>query len=501
MNGTESFTESLNPADAGERIGDALSSWFAPGEGAPEGAAWSVRYLARAVEVPLEDGPGVLALEPGPYALMPDGEVRELDRLRAAVGADQEPAALETGRGSVLTEAKVGAWLAIDAAGDGGAAPDVLEGIARTAYGQGPVGEGMASWARGERPEASGGARPDARTVRRHPWPTDAVWRNLSTYAPGVEHVEDVAGQHETCKGKDKREHRRKVLVKVRVSSPVSELDKEVHAAVAALWRRGVRTFTDRQVHAAITGRGRKGWADPASVARIHGSVAHQAGIMVDLDFSAELRGSRKRTFERERMTADKCKLHQRMLEVEEVGLAGGGTAWRIAEAPIFYKHAATFHQVVEVDQSLLTASNSSVRPTLRNSMIRAYLIARIEGMKNRRNGLNSRCINFDSLCRAVGEPDPSRKVRDSIIKAAMGYLAFFAEVGYIEDAGIYLEHDYTHRRNGAEIGLYEDRRADLQVVGSEGVPRFRGTYAEVSGHLCLGFGAGPRGRQIQNSC
>lgn len=228
----------------------------------------------------------------------------------------------------------------------------------------------------------------------------------------------------------------------VSLSKPITLYDREVHDAVASIWRAGNKIFTTAQVFRTMTGQDGASKPSKTSLNKIEASLDKQRRTFVTLDYTKEARG-REMEFENEKVTSFKHETY--MLEADKVDIrtAKGNKAsgYIIKDAPILYRHDATTKQLTTYPQALLTATSRVTNNTPRNLLIRSYLLKRISGMNNK-NNLYSYQIQYSSIYKATGESNLNRVQLQRIRDTVKTYLDAFVSEGVIKEWSEYTSKD-----------------------------------------------------------
>lgn len=248
----------------------------------------------------------------------------------------------------------------------------------------------------------------------------------------------------------------------VRLSRPLTPLDREVHNAVATLWAAGNRAITPLQVYRCMTGKTEKNRRPtPETLTSIVESIDKQRRTFVRLYFGNELRG-KSATFENEKFTAEECRFERYMLNADKVTIVATNgrelDGYIINRPPILYQHDSMTKQVVSYPQRLLEATSSVTSMTDRNVLIRSYLIKRVEMMRPGRS-MKSHHIQYDTILNEIGETDMNRKDRNRVIQTVRKLLDAFVDEGFITGWSEYRDGGSSHRLIGVCIEVAGDKK------------------------------------------
>ncbi len=245
----------------------------------------------------------------------------------------------------------------------------------------------------------------------------------------------------------------------VRLSKPLTPLDREVHNAVATLWAAGNRTITPLQVYRTMTGK--SGKPRPGALADIVESIDKQRRTFVKLYFGEEMRG-RSVTFEGEEFTPKECRIETYMLDADKVTVVATNgrelDGYSINRAPVLYQHDSMTKQVVSYPQRLLEATSSVASMTGRNVLIRSYLIKRIEMMRPGRS-MKSHHVQYDTILSEIGLGSATRTERSRVVQTVKRLLDAFTAAGFIAGWSEYRDTGSSHRLLGVCIDLADGKK------------------------------------------
>lgn len=215
----------------------------------------------------------------------------------------------------------------------------------------------------------------------------------------------------------------------VSLSKPMDAFDREVQDAVATLYAAGNLVITPPQVYRAMTGAPNSRRPSNRMLEEIEASMDKQRRIMAVIDYSEELRG---RLLDGESIT--KTKLEHWMIDASKVTVVTAkGTksvGYQIHAAPILYEHDKRTRQITSYPMELLEATASVASNTRRNTLIRAYLIKRIQQMKNHSC---PKQIKYETIMANIGEAGAGREAKKAVMEATRSYLDAFRKEGFIK--------------------------------------------------------------------
>lgn len=214
--------------------------------------------------------------------------------------------------------------------------------------------------------------------------------------------------------------------------TPLSEYDKIVHDSVCSLLEAGNVVFTPDMVYRTMNGMTESESVSPVSSAKIAQSLDKMRTAEISIEYTEQL----QQRHPEEKISS--AVISGPMLMMQKVTVTAGGnttTAYRLADVPAIYRYSKEIGQVISVPLALL-----NTKDVLRSSesviIIRAYLIKRIELIKNPHNHIESDTILFDSIYDALylTKDMPSiRKLKLNARTQCLKVLDYFMEQKYID--------------------------------------------------------------------
>lgn len=215
----------------------------------------------------------------------------------------------------------------------------------------------------------------------------------------------------------------------VSLSKPMNAFDRETQDAIASLYAAGNLVITPPQVYRTMTGAPKSRRPSNKMLEEIEASMDKQMRIMTRLDYSEELRG---RLLDGEEIT--EARIERSMLAASKVKVVNAkGTesvGYQIHAAPILYEHDMRTKQITSYPMELLEATASVASNTRRNTLIRAYLIKRIQQMKNH---ACPKQIKYETIMANIGEAGAGREAKKAVMEATRNYLNAFKKEGFIK--------------------------------------------------------------------
>jgi len=234
-------------------------------------------------------------------------------------------------------------------------------------------------------------------------------------------------------------------------SKSLTAYDREVLNAVCSLIEAGNQQFTTAMVYRAMNGRTDSNEVWPESLLKVSKSIdkLRYTNLTIDYTEQAEAwskKGSKIKNPKRDDMliSAERIRANVNGEDVE---------AFSFNKEPILLTYSKEIGQVLIVPMKLLDTSKK-LNTTDEVTVIRAYLIRRVEGMKAK-NRLHSREIRYDTLIeesglQLSGQAHPARK-RQKIREAVSKILEHFKEQSAIKE---YAEYKTGRTFEGVRIIL-----------------------------------------------
>lgn len=198
-------------------------------------------------------------------------------------------------------------------------------------------------------------------------------------------------------------------------TSVLDSYDKIVHDAVCTLHLAGNTTFTPEMVYRAMNGMTETEYVSPQSVQEIITSIEKSRFTKLTIDFTEEAKIKN--------LKADKTTLSNMLLAVTEVDVVVSGItkkAYFLDREPILYTYSNAVGQIINIPIKLLE-TKEIIRSTKEVVILKEYLIERIEGMKNKKNNLQSNNILYESVYKKLSLNKPTKqkasKLRNCIKK------------------------------------------------------------------------------------
>ena len=225
---------------------------------------------------------------------------------------------------------------------------------------------------------------------------------------------------------------------------PLTDFDKTVHDAAAAIYAAGNSAFTVQDLYRACNGLDIdtiKAETLTPYIESIEQSITRRLRIDATNQINAYYKGKVKKVVYENYFLP---------LKAVEITMSNGEKVkgYAFLDAPPLYEYSSNIKQIVAAPIGLLRASKN-VRNTPETATITNYLIRRIDGIKNPKNKLQPK-IAYDAIFTAAGI-DTSKldrtqlKRKRDIVKAKLDY---FKLQGFIKD--------YTEYKNGRQAGGVE---------------------------------------------
>lgn len=214
--------------------------------------------------------------------------------------------------------------------------------------------------------------------------------------------------------------------------------DREVHNSICSLHDEGLTVFSPQQVYRTMNHLHEGESVSPQSVSAVTRSIDKMRRMEVKVDYSEETKEKHK-TLPPEKLK-DFFVIEGFILSADKIRASSGGhdvTAYRMHSKPLIYEYAQLYKQVITVPSKLL-GTKDIIRNTPEVIVIRAYLIRRIEEMKNPKNRMHSKNILFQTLFDEIGVKDPAPKKTKKVRDAIELLLSHFTDDGYIQGFDFY---------------------------------------------------------------
>ena len=230
----------------------------------------------------------------------------------------------------------------------------------------------------------------------------------------------------------------------IEIPQKITAYDRAVHDGVCTILANSeTMTATNRQIYEVITGK-------PGHITRSLNKL-NRTKIHFDYTQQAQARG----------IKCDKMTFKGYLLDFQEVEVIYNKTqsvsGYKFLTPPILYKYASDMGQIISVNKDLL--NTPSVINTEDSTVLKHYLLRRIEVMRNNKNNIESNKILFDTMfnyCNIHGNREKLRTKREIVFLL----LKDWKDVGYIYDF-----NDYKGLKNkvlGIEIFLDKPKRKNI---------------------------------------
>lgn len=212
--------------------------------------------------------------------------------------------------------------------------------------------------------------------------------------------------------------------IEMRGVEPITEFDRLVHDAVTSLYRAGNYIITPPMINSVMSGRD-KIKATQERIESIRESVERMRRTRLYIDYTneEEMLGKevKKRTLNSNLLSCDELEVK---LNNEVVN------AYKLLRQPILFEYANRKKQIISTPINLL---NAPINNTPDVMVLKAYMIRRIEQMKNPNNKL-SNAILYETIYKQIGKIEASKQIKSKIKKQIKVLLDYFKETGFIKE-------------------------------------------------------------------
>lgn len=236
----------------------------------------------------------------------------------------------------------------------------------------------------------------------------------------------------------------------------IENIDREIMAAFATLWKADNRVVTINQIASAT---GFRNQPSKAKAAMIEAHVDKLSRIWADVDATKELRGREIADGD----IVDSAKFGGHLLEVRktEIVTANGRRAvgYRILQPPIVMQHAALSDQIVSTPARLMKVGDGS--DTDLNVVLRNRLATRIQRMRNKKT--RSRRIRYihsaehperAGLFEVAGVNMADRDKKARAVEFASSCLQGWVDMGWISGFSEFRDRGRGRPVGGVDITL-----------------------------------------------
>lgn len=212
--------------------------------------------------------------------------------------------------------------------------------------------------------------------------------------------------------------------------------DRAVHNSVCSIFEAGNSTFTPDQVYRCMNGLNNTEKVSPQAIESVTESIdkIRRMYTKILIDKEAKEYG------------LDKIIMEDHILSAKKITLEAGGHEvvgykfnYSNNSKPIIYEYAQITGQVLTIPRELLNTKDV-IRSTTEVTIIREYLIRRIEVMKRKGNKHQSNKIRFISIYKEIGQDDPTKQKAQRVRENIEKLLGSFKDNDYIKGYKFYKE-------------------------------------------------------------
>lgn len=219
--------------------------------------------------------------------------------------------------------------------------------------------------------------------------------------------------------------------------------DRAVHNAVCSIWEAGNEYLTPNQVYRCMNGLTKGEYVTPQRVGAVTKSIDKARRIYTKIDYRDEAKAWNEKI--------DKFIVEDTILSAQKVTLEAGGeevTGYKINTKPILYEYAQVSKQIITVPSKLLNIQGI-LNSTPEITVLKEYLIRRIEVMKHKRNKTQSNKILFTAIYNELELTDPDKYKTNRLRAHTKTLLQNYKKNKYIKDFKFYKKGRSFH---GIEI-------------------------------------------------
>lgn len=212
--------------------------------------------------------------------------------------------------------------------------------------------------------------------------------------------------------------------------------DRTVHNSICSIFEAGNGTFTPDQVYRCMNGLNNTEKVSPQAIGAVTKSIDKTRRMYTKIEVEKEAK----------EYGLDKIKMEDHILSARKITLEAGGHEvvgykfnYSNNSKPIIYEYAQMTRQVLTIPRELLNTKDV-IRSTTEVTIIREYLIRRIEVMKRKGNKHQSNKIRFTSINQEIGQDDPAKEKAKKIRDNSSKLLDSFKDNDYIKEYKFYKE-------------------------------------------------------------
>lgn len=241
------------------------------------------------------------------------------------------------------------------------------------------------------------------------------------TYIPNTKMMNKMFDEKETeydvivSSAREKKE----IIVPYKVCSYELPVELTAYArsvlnSISGILLSGQKCMTYNQIYENMTGKKNK---HPQAQGHVTQCVRRLMTTFISFDWTEHAKSKGINLDDKKTLITNEQLIYAKEVEIKSCGkTTNGGIVF--LEVPTFLKYAKSVGQIINVDRNLIELNKININETV--IVIRDYLIRRIEGMKNKKNNLHSKRINFDTLfkiCELVTEGTQVARNKNTTIK------------------------------------------------------------------------------------
>lgn len=212
--------------------------------------------------------------------------------------------------------------------------------------------------------------------------------------------------------------------------------DRAVHNSICSIFEVGNSTFTPDQIYRCMNGLNNTEKVSPQAIGAVTKSIDKTRRMYTKIEVEKEAK----------EYGLDKIVMEDHILSARKITLEAGGHEvvgykfnYSNNSKPIIYEYAQITGQVLSIPSELLNTKDV-IRSTTEVTIIREYLIRRIEVMKRKGNKHQSNKIRFTSIYKEIGQDDPTKQKAQRVRENIEKLLGSFKDNDYIKGYKFYKE-------------------------------------------------------------
>ncbi|MEM1506250.1 hypothetical protein RG959_22980 [Domibacillus sp. 8LH] len=213
---------------------------------------------------------------------------------------------------------------------------------------------------------------------------------------------------------------------------PFTPFDMSVHDAVSTLWAAGNQAFTPAMVYRAMNGLSDKEKVSPVAEKRVAESIEKSRSTKLTIDFTEQAKAHG--------VPIEKTKMDDMLLSARKHTVIMNNVeleAYVINSSPILYEYSKAINQIVKIPIEMLN-TKKVLNSTPEVTVLRLYLLKRIEMMKNSSNNIHKNRIQYETIYKNIGIHNPNKDKTKALKKHIKTLLEYWEEQKIIKSFSEY---------------------------------------------------------------